>query len=119
MQNGEKVLTYVALNWVFILGLSTCLQAQETGKEAGKEKGRAATPTPSGTPERRILPDGTVEIVYPNGTIKRIPPTAVTGTPGSEATKAGEAVVPGLSAAGELDSIPPLVPSFNEFDQPT
>jgi hypothetical protein len=119
MQRGKTVLTYVALIWAFILGPSICLHAQETGKkEADKEKGGAATPTPSGTPKPKIIPGGAVEKRTPSGAIKRVPPSDVTGPPEPEATEAEETVTPGPSAAEESDPILSWAPYIERFDQP-
>lgn len=119
MQHREKVLALVALIWVLILSLPTHLNAQETGKETGKGKEGTAAPTPSGASQRRILPDGTIEIISPTGAIRRVPPVRETGAPKPEATQAGETVTLTSSAAGEPDPMLPLSPSPELFDQPT
>jgi len=119
MQQMEKAMALVALIWILILSLPTRFNAQETGKAAGKGKEGTATPTPGGVLQRRILPDGTVEIISPNGTISRVAPTSDKGAPGSEATKTGEDVTPVTSAAGEPDPMIPFSPNSELLDQPT
>ena len=119
MQSGEKLLALAALIWILILGSPTRLNAQETGKEAGKGKEGSATPAPSGGPQRRILSDGTMQIISPDGAIRRVPPVRETGAPRPEAAQAGETVTPTSSAAGEPDPMLPLSPGPELFDQST